>query len=254
MKRLLLLSIIVFVGQTTLAMSAYRDPNTDFHEYLNKQRINASRLGFDDSDRVMDKDQSISTLNEEQIVTSKISQNQALELFTYIRDNRDMLDQSNFKRRITWFYPDNGCYARSAIMQNLVQNKIGEVWSQIFLFGNLKLKTKYSRRGAVTWWYHVAPIVKTDRGVFVFDPSVNAVEPLALKDWLSKVNASTDSTIAICDAKAYKPSSLCFNENESHLDEALKEEKEVFFEREWIRLENLGLKPEEVLGEKPPWK
>jgi hypothetical protein len=261
LKILLFLSTVILMGQSVLATSAYREPNTDFHEYLELQKniiknkkIKAKRFGFGNFDSVTDKAQSLAEFNAEQVFATQISSEQAKELFIYMRDKRDLIDRANFKRRITWLYPDDGCYVRSAIMQSLIKEKTGESWSQIFVFGNLELQTKYSEVGSVTWWYHVAPVVRTDKGIFVFDPSVNTKAPMALKDWLSKVNADTDASIAICDANAYIPDSSCVQEETNHRDEALIEEKEVFFANEWNRLINLGLQPEEILGEKPPWK
>lgn len=249
------------LDEGSIGHNAFRDANINFHKYLEIQnklikekKLKAKDIGFGDFDTVLDKAQSVNEVNWEQVFVTKVNQAGISDLFEYVRDKRDFIDQAGFKRRITWLYPDDGCYVRSAIMQSLVQEKVTESWSQIFLFGNLELKTNYSPDGAVTWWYHVAPIIKTELGIFVFDPSVQASGPMPLKDWLEKVNAGADAKVAICDAKAYIPDSSCSQESESHGLEALDEEKEIYFQKEWNRLEHLGLKPELILGEKPPWK
>lgn len=266
MKNLLFILTVVVMGigmgmaQSVYAVSAYRDANSDFQKYIDiqKDKIRAKKLIAKSPilsffDNVLDDAQSINDFNWEQVVATKITTKQALELFIYMRDKRDFFDQSDFKRRITWLYPDDGCFARSAIMQGLIKEKANEAWSQIFLFGNLKLQTKYSPNGSVTWWYHVAPVVRTENGIFVFDPAVEASKPLLLKDWLAKINAGPGSSVSICDANAYTPESSC-KEDVSHQEDALNAEKDVYFDSEWYRLQTLGLKPEEILGEQPPWK
>jgi hypothetical protein len=252
---------IVEVTDSARIASAHREPISDYRQYfrvqqersrLKKERARA--LGLGGYDTVNDRAQSIVNFDWHQVIPSRISERKMLELFTYIRDRREFVDQTDFKRRITWLYPDDGCYVRSALMQALVAERTGETWNQIFLFGNLEFKTEFSPTGSVTWWYHVAPIVRTAKGIYVLDPAVDFGKPLLLKSWLSFVNGNSNSMVAICNASAYSPDSYCTEEPTSHGDEALREEQDVFFDYEWNRLQSLGLKPEEFLGEQPPWQ
>lgn len=259
----LLIGLIIFVWslQGYSLNSAVRQPDLGFEYYWSKAKVEfevqqKSNVGINvgEAKSVMDKAIPVAEFKNEMVALTKSADSEVNELFQFLRDKRDFVDDADFKRRITWLYPDDGCYARSALMQSMLNNKIKESWNQVFVFGNLDLKTEFHPNGFVTWWYHVAPIVRTPSGVFVFDPGVNPEAPTPFLEWLKKINAGNDATVAICSSQAYVPGSYCHNEVVDHSAEAQQEARRVFFANEWNRLEDLGLLPQEMLGDNPPWK
>jgi hypothetical protein len=253
---------VVNLGLQALAtQSAYRQPDLSFELYFRQTQIEFEAqkkqvLHPDSGDykSVMDSAIPVNDFKNDLVAATLVSDAKLLETFQFLRDKRDYIDESNFKRRLTWLFPDDGCYVRSALMQNMLKSKINETWSQIFVFGDLSLKTKYKMDGLVTWWYHVAPIVRTSSGIFVLDAGVNPGAPTPLLNWLTAINAETNSTIAICASNAYVPGSYCNSETIDHSSEAQQELRSIFLENEWDRLLDLGLLPEEMLGDNPPWK
>lgn len=177
------------------------------------------------------------------------------EIFTTIRDRRFLYtpDRENFARRISWLYPDDGCFARAAEMNKLSQELFEKRFTKVFAFGNLTLQTPYSASGSVSWWYHVAPIVTDGSDDFVLDPAARAEGPMLLHDWLRAMNSNpTSLKISICNTYAYEPMSPCelgIEEEEAAADD----DQELYLGQEWARMIALGFKPEDVLGAHPPW-
>lgn len=173
------------------------------------------------------------------------------ENFKYVRDLK-FLRWKGRERRTSWLYPDDGCYARAALaVKNLFQEDI-TVPDKIFVFGNLRLKTRNSLRGYVTWWYHVAPIVKVEDEYFVLDPSVHSSEPLPLKNWLSRIGNISKLKVAICSSGTYGPRSNCGRKTDGK-ETAARNAQGKYLNLEWNRLINLGRNPERELGDFPPW-
>ncbi len=90
--------------------------------------------------------------------------------------------------QIPFRYPEDGCYARAHEMAHLLEEK-GVESEKVFLFGNLRVETRFAPGGFVSWWYHVAPVVavrdavgRTERRVM--DPSVSS-GPLAVSEWIT---------------------------------------------------------------------
>src|SRR5690606_38024642 len=56
--------------------------------------------------------------------------------FSYVRDLRFLSDNvNNLMRRSTWLYPDDGCFARSAMMVGQLASQVQ--LAKIFVFGEL---------------------------------------------------------------------------------------------------------------------
>jgi hypothetical protein len=166
-------------------------------------------------------------------------------LFTDLRDHRPAFDEQQRARRIPWLYPDDGCYARSALSQIRLSARGQKTFKQIFVFGNLSLKTPNHPRGLVTWWYHVAPLIKTRQGVFVLDPAVEPRKPLVLEEWLNRFLPNTfDVKVSVCAPSSYSPDSACFPEEEIEYPRAIKAVTEEYFPLEWSRLHHLGRDPQ----------
>lgn len=156
-----------------------------------------------------------------------------------------------FPRRITWLYPLDGCYARAAAANLWFKNNKINVPKTIFAIGNLMVKTKNSPRGAVWWWFHVAPVVQVEDEKYVIDPSIEPKKALTVKEWLERMGTPSKIRVAICGAGTYSPKSSCALENVPTWGPY---ETANFFAREWNQLERLGKSPELYLGPNPPWE
>ncbi|AGH95267.1 protein-glutamine glutaminase family protein [Pseudobdellovibrio exovorus] len=172
--------------------------------------------------------------------------------FTEIRDERFMETESEFPRRSTWLYPDDGCYARAAISNSRSEAMGLPAPSRVFVFGNLNVKTANSLWGSVTWWYHVAVSYRIQDVVYIIDPSVDPLKPLPLEEWLNFMGDSSQMQVAFCSAGAYSPNSSCLNAEPLSYEQSLQAQK-PFLRYEWKRLQDLGRDPESELGDNPPW-
>lgn len=174
--------------------------------------------------------------------------------FRFVRDSRFLTtDDPNFPRRLTWLYPDDGCYARAELAKNKLIDHKQIAPKKIFVFGNLNAATKNTFSGRVQWWYHVAATYRVANTVYVFDPSIDPERPLTLDEWnLAVGGAQTSVQYAVCAAHTFDPGSNCENPTPTRLDEVLAEQRD-FLRPEWQRLELLQRDPAKELGEFPPW-
>jgi len=174
--------------------------------------------------------------------------------FESIRNERFLVDDNHpdFLRRISWLYPDDGCYVRAELMSEKLQTLGFPAPTKLFVFGELVAKTRFSPEGEVRWWYHVVVAYRLRDYIMVFDPAVHSTGPLAMTDWLSRIGAGSDSTASICDAAAVSPNSTCMGATAS-TPEATAQTEAHFLRSEWRRMNELELIPENVLGEMPPW-
>lgn len=171
--------------------------------------------------------------------------------FRRVRDTRHLRKNTSFPRRGFWFYPDDGCYVRAALMNRLSYLAGKKTPGKVFAFGNLRMKTPNSPRGAVGWWYHVAPIVQVGSTKYVFDPSMEISRPVTLDEWVSRMGKPENIKVAVCNSGAYVPGSLCgtVSKGESYsLTHA-----NIFLDREWQRMSLLKRDPKKDLGPNPPW-
>ena len=190
-------------------------------------------------------------------VTGWANQDDLLSGFLFVRNERvleDPFQAPSFMRRLTWLYPDDGCYARAAMMKNFLAESGYLKPSRVFIFGNLRVETDNSPRGYVTWWYHTAPVVRINGQVFVLDPAISPSGPMAIQDWAeSQTEDLDDVRLAYCTSSTYHPGSSC--EKSSEIDDARAEsDQKNFLRREWNRQEELGRDPTKTLGDTPPWE
>jgi hypothetical protein len=180
------------------------------------------------------------------------------------RDVRYMTGSSNpgVQRRISWMYPDNGCFSR-AEQFNVRAAAAGKTRPyKLFAFGNwLRVNTSNTASGFMEWAWHVVPVVKNSAGQpIVFDAALSPCRPLPWKKWLalmaSDVNlfdtAGSNFTVSLGDSNAYYPSSLVTGEP-SHSAESLTQQQQEFLNYEWTRQVSLGRDPNVVFGNSPPW-
>lgn len=174
-------------------------------------------------------------------------------LFRDIRDHRPTRDDRDVPRRLAWLYPDDGCYARSAVAQSRALFSGYRNFKQIFVFGNLTAKTENHPKGRVYWWYHVAPIVRIPMGVYVLDPTLDANQPLEVEAWLDRILPSrNDAQVSLCQPATLIPDSDCKTTDPVHYQDAIETHKTSLFKLEWQRILSLGRNPEIELGPPTP--
>ncbi len=178
--------------------------------------------------------------------------------FEYSRDLRFQTmsgGAADFLRRLSWLYPDDGCYARAELVctKAAEANKVRPY--KLFSFGNLSVKTTNSSKGYVSWWYHVVPVVKsaTTQEPMVLDAAIDPSKPLPWKDWLLKQVPSLASVrVTVADSNAYSPDSPAFG-GANEAAQAKSAQEYTFLKYEWDRQVALGRDPYKVLGDAPPW-
>lgn len=191
--------------------------------------------------------------------------------FEKIRDIRYFDDNmvKGFSRRISWMFPDDGCWTRAtAVIKDLFgpqQNVVNQFQrpSKIFAFGNLCVNTSHSSQGYVSWWYHTAPVIRDadTNEVYVLDPAVEPRKPLTVDQWMAAISANTGncrgyssnqvSRFAICNGYGTNPGSRCDSNYQE--EESTDVMQPGFQSRERARQVELGRNANAVLGETPPW-
>jgi hypothetical protein len=253
--------ILIFVFGTELASahgdevasSAKRDPAKSYLEYVpradsQQSRNNSSRLtpysvALPFKNALLPK------------ATAWESQEVLFDRFRLLRDLRWLEHPSRpgFLRRSTWLYPDDGCFARAALIIKNSQMMGFPQPSKVFAFGDLRVSTPNAPGGSVTWWYHVAAIVEVNDRKYVLDPSILPSMPLELSAWLAKMNPNYgDLYVSICKSGAYNAGDDCYRSSDG-IEARATSDQSTFLDDEWLRLENLVRNPEMELGNYPPW-
>ncbi|MEK2689364.1 protein-glutamine glutaminase family protein [Bdellovibrio sp. GT3] len=254
------LGIIVFlistVGSTAFAgLSASRLANESYQSAKIRSRIGTFALADQDFFSSSNSPESLSKPLS-QLDISKIpdvgSYEDLLANFKFIRDSYFMKDGQT-PRRLTWLYPDDGCYARAELAaEKLIEIKKSTP-KKVFAFGSLLAQTKNSPYGHVEWWYHVAVVYRVQGTAYVLDPALNPQQPMTLKQWDVAIGGrNTNINYSICSKDTFDPDDICTNPNPVNEDFAAKEQS-YFFPDEWNRLLELGRNPEQELGNRPPW-
>jgi hypothetical protein len=129
----------------------------------------------------------------ENIAFTKLTEGEAQTLF----DSLANLDYIEFR------YANNHCEDRAHAMSYEIARKginAGKAW--IFVKGIFENKypkvlkindaNKVGANGLLTWKYHVAPVIMSDKGdTLVLDPSL-CETPVTLKAWFNKMNVKND--------------------------------------------------------------
>ncbi len=280
--RLLLFIVFLFhvpisaTAKPTHGLSQTREAQKSYTFYINKH-LNILRtprdLGvenFNRSKSVYESAQALAEVNYQSVQNWK-SEEELNTAFKKMRDSRflDDVNHDNFKRRSSWLFPDDGCFARAELaVINLIEWQHSPP-NKIFVFGNLRALTDNSPSGEVDWWYHVAPIVRVGETSFVLDPAIESKYPLEVNEWLRKMGVAASPydfdgfKIAICSSHSYDPAAKCnfdksdsgsneYSSGKNNSTEALEDQIE-FLDREWRRQDELGRNPIQVLGDAPPW-
>ncbi len=227
--------------------SAMRGPqesaNQAFQRYLQRLQIARQTLRSDSAATVARPFNEVDFSNVP-LWTSQIPLEKG---FAMIRDLRFLPDplNSNFKRRLSWMYPDDGCFARAGLMRvNLEKLKTNSP-AKLFIFGNLKVKTTNSPTGSVAWWYHVVPLVRQGQQLYVLDPAIEILGPLPIKDWIMTMTSDINSIkLSVCKGTAYTPRSSCWNPGNDDSMAGIQQPEYLTAERE--RLVEMGRKADQV--------
>jgi hypothetical protein len=188
-----------------------------------------------------------------------------LAQFESARDERYLTQtfppDPDFQRRISWLFPDDGCFARAEQLDVRVARAGKARPHKLFAFGPLRVYTDNASSGRVGWWYHVVPVVKNSSGEpIVLDAAVNPCKPLPYLNWLALMvddmaaydDLAEGNGVALGDSWSYDPFSLSSGEP-SHSAESLDTLQGIFLYSEWSRQSELGRDPNLVLGATPPW-
>lgn len=188
------------------------------------------------------------------LVPAVSSHDELMHLFALIRDKRFLYNPSmpDFSRRITWLYPDDGCFLRAALAGILLEEEHLIRPAKIFIFGDLELSTQYSRKGHVSWWYHVAAVVNYMGSIYVLDPALNNEQPMLLEAWYQRMSLDGNLSGVVCNAYTYDPLDHCYKAS-AQSDAFIQRDEAAFLDKEWRRIEVLGFDPLAILGDRPPW-
>lgn len=119
----------------------------------------------------------IEDINSREIGISSITPEYAEYLFTMVANMEE----------VPFMYPEDGCYARAHAMSRLLDGE-GVESVKVFVEGDLRVETDNSPKGYVSWWYHVAPVVRVRDGEnfvnMVFDPSIFD-RPVPVEEWVA---------------------------------------------------------------------
>lgn len=177
------------------------------------------------------------------------------EVFEDIRDLRYIQTPARpaFQRRISWLYPDDGCFARAAMARKEIEDNWGKSVAKLFIFGNLSVQTPNAPGGSVEWAWHVVPLVKIAGVLHVIDPAIDPETPLTAEAWaLRQVANLGDAQFAICKSHSYSPYSRC--QTATVADESRAGSDQLnYLGYEWDRIVHLSRDPERELGDFPPW-
>lgn len=261
MRKLLFVLIAACVGQTGTAYSvnpnsAIRQPGVSYEVYKSRAHSMAQPKEFAaEGDTPMDHARKFKRGGLPHLV-KWANLDELRTQFERVRDTRWIIDgeRPNFLRRPSWMFPDDGCYARAALVNRMLSKGNGPVPNKVFAFGDLTARTENTSHGTVNWWYHVAPVVDVDGEAYVLDPSIEPRRPLSLKEWLGRMGPNPgEIEVAICGSGSYSPYDQCDRDTDG--EEVLaQQDQKGFLQMEWYRIEELRRNPVNELGDNPPWK
>lgn len=253
---ILLFPIIAFSSSISPSSSQARLPNETFQDAYTrvKEALPKNQIrSIISRDTPVSKKVAFSKLDFSTVVEVKTHVD-LIHLFNVIRDTRFLhtQDNPNFERRISWLYPDDGCFARAAVAgMRLAEEELLRP-SKIFAFGNLTVVTPYSPYGSVSWWYHVAPIVKFNGITYVLDPALDSTAPIQVNEWFNKMGTNSDLKGTVCNSYTYDPFDSCTKATSSS-DSRTFDDQSTYLDKEWRRISSLGFDPYFILGKNPPW-
>ena len=245
-----------------LSASQTRLPREDWRHAAERYYFNLRREGVLPSPQSQLQDESAqrAAVPLAKLVFSRLpewgSAVQITQAFNWIRDIRFLFlpEMAKFPRRISWLYPDDGCFARAQIAVEKLGNNDYSRPRKLFIFGNLTVKTPNAPGGTVSWWYHVVPVIGFQGRPLIFDPAIQTAEPIELKDWILSMTSNPETvSVSLCHPETYAPASSCARGDSTAQDSAIRDEQR-YLREEWERMQTLGRNPQQVLGDLPPWR
>lgn len=232
------LFFVLFSLQATAGLSPLRAQDRDYRSYFLPANSSAFYGVLNDAPTVYK-----SRRLQKDIAWKQIPEMSAADLheaFVLLRDEKKLLDGHYRWRRLPWYFPDSGCFARAESMVNRIESRYGISPFKLFAFGNLVAKTAYEPSGLVKWWYHVAPVVRVNSLVYVLDPSIEHARPLTLEEWKAALHYEPE--FALCNPHSYDPNSNCKHSSDDQAERA-RIDLGKFLTLEWDRLLELGKNP-----------
>ncbi len=259
--KLTLFLFLIFTSLPSFARySARRLPNETFEQAV--QRYSLHTLSDDEVQTQGDVFMTRVPLSEvDEEFKKRIPEFSSLEeleaAFKWSRDERFMTDPSfeHFMRRISWLYPDDGCFARAQVAQKIIREHVPESdLGKVFIFGSLQVETKNSPEGRVSWWFHVVPASRIGDQIWILDAAIDPSKILKLEEWIAHMvpEGDTDFTVNFCKNESYGPGSSCLTPRTMDLEDALNEQS-FYLREERNRLIEMNRNADEELGLSPPW-
>ncbi|MEK7358040.1 MAG: sigma 54-interacting transcriptional regulator [Bdellovibrionota bacterium] len=175
------------------------------------------------------------------------------DAFARARDERFYEDSHGLLRRSSWMYPDDGCFVRASHVAKSLERAGLVRPGKVFAFGNLKMTTSFHPRGAVYWWYHVAPAYRKGNLVIVLDPAAHHDRPLLLHEWVALISRKPETTkIALCDTNAYMAAQTCVGGSPDQ-ERGQQAQQRHYLSSEWSRLVRLRMAPLVTLQANTRW-
>jgi len=204
------------------------------------------------------------TETENQIPSWPISPSEFDQFYDQARFDRYLtsITDPSFERRITWLYPNDGCWIRAELYSSLILKFLNEEYpnhsfeapKKHFAFGDLWTKSINApplMDEWVFWGWHVAPIVRLNDGnLYVLDPALRG-NAIPKEEWYALMTQKPSSFVSgfvTCDADTYREFNSCFKPKKN-TDEDTKCENENYMYLEWNRQIALSRDPKKVLGE-----
>jgi hypothetical protein len=158
-------------------------------------------------------DYALYLLGEERMETTNISLAEAARLFSALGQST-FLTSTGTIAPVPFHYPPDGCYDRAHVMAAIL-TQMGYASEKLFAvsrassgIAGLHVATEYAAdvpphaQPAVTWWYHVAPVIRVSAGTqgesaeMVLDPSMMD-RPVPINDWTGQMSGGTFSRLTL---------------------------------------------------------
>ncbi len=185
------------------------------------------------------------------------------QLFVKLRDDRFLTwdEMPDFKRRIPWLYPKQGCSDRATLMRQHIEQLGLNVPMRVFAFPvagtSLILKSPYWNT-LITWSsYHTALITKVGNSIYVIDPLSSPLGPIPVSDWATQLGDGhiENVTLAICGPLSSSAERHCWEKDPNEAYKILI--PQILLKEEWNSVQDLNPtfshNPKIILGDHPPW-
>lgn len=191
------------------------------------------------------------------------SKKEITEGFHLVRDHKYLPCSNvvNNKRAIPWLYPENGCFLRAALAKRLLSLNRYPKTKKLFVFGDFKYKSKWTKSGYVSFKFHVAVAARVESEIYILDPSVKYERPLLLLHWCEMLTSESQNKnieYSLCNELTVSHNSKCdeiekFNEigTRRGIPHTVEFFTMEYLAKEYESIHQLGLNPRIELSIKP---